>query len=85
LLLGRWDAGNVSGETHKYNKVVAPQRFIQSNEDFGINHFPARPSHYILAEKSGAAVTGLKDCKTTVSNHAIPLSKFLVAPPHQTI
>lgn len=37
-----WGAGNVSNQT--FNKKFAPERFTQSNDDFGLDHFPTDSS-----------------------------------------
>lgn len=38
-----WGAGNVSAETHQFNKVFAPTEFTSPNADFGLRHFPPDP------------------------------------------
>ena len=35
-----WGAGVVQGKGQPYKKRFAPERFTQSNEDFGLDHFP---------------------------------------------
>lgn len=35
-----WGAGTVSGAGQPFKKGFAPERFTQSNEDFGLSHFP---------------------------------------------
>ncbi|KAK5122027.1 hypothetical protein LTR85_004273 [Meristemomyces frigidus] len=61
-----WGAGTVNGANQPYTKRFAPERFTQSNEDFGMDHFPGDKSmqfrsdgrtvdweSYILGEKNG--------------------------------
>lgn len=35
-----WGAGVVNGKGRPYEKRFAPERFTQSNDDFGLDHFP---------------------------------------------
>lgn len=35
-----WGAGHLDGNTRQYVKSFSPQRFTQSNEIFGLDHFP---------------------------------------------
>lgn len=35
-----WGAGHVQGAGMPYVQKFAPERFTQSNEEFGIDHFP---------------------------------------------
>ncbi|KAK3051464.1 hypothetical protein LTR09_007487 [Extremus antarcticus] len=61
-----WGAGTVNGKNQPYTKGFAPERFTQSNEDFGLDHFPGDNSkqfrndgrvvgweEYILGNKNG--------------------------------
>lgn len=61
-----WGAGAVQGPGKPYKKRFAPERFTQSNEEFGLSHFPGDSSkqfrndgrvvsweEYILGNKSG--------------------------------
>ncbi|KAK5167490.1 uncharacterized protein LTR77_007189 [Saxophila tyrrhenica] len=61
-----WGAGNVNGKNQPYQKHFSPERFTQSNEDFGLDHFPGDNSkqfrndgrvvsweEYITANKAG--------------------------------
>lgn len=41
-----WGAGNICPQrSQAYNKQFSPERFTQSNEDFGIDHFPGDNAH----------------------------------------
>lgn len=35
-----WGAGNVQGAGQPYNKCFSPERFTQSNDEFGLDHYP---------------------------------------------
>lgn len=35
-----WGAGSICGNAKAYKKRFAPERFTQSNDDFGLDHFP---------------------------------------------
>lgn len=61
-----WGAGTVNGPGQPYKKGFAPERFTQSNNDFGLDHFPEDSSkqfrtdgrtmsweEYILGNKNG--------------------------------
>ncbi len=61
-----WGAGVVNGKGKPYQKLFSPNRFTQSNDDFGLDHYPGDPSkqfrndgrtvtweEYILANKNG--------------------------------
>lgn len=61
-----WGAGAIGGKNQPYQKRFAPERFTQSNEDFGLDHFPGDKSKqfrgdgrtinwedYILGNKNG--------------------------------
>ncbi|KAK4541022.1 hypothetical protein LTR36_008391 [Oleoguttula mirabilis] len=63
-----WGAGTVNGASQPYSKRFAPERFTQSNEDFGMDHFPGDKNRqfrgdgravdwesYILGAKNGCA------------------------------
>lgn len=39
-----WGAGTVNGKDQPYKKGFAPERFTQSNDDFGLDHFPGDKS-----------------------------------------
>jgi hypothetical protein len=39
-----WGAGNVNGKNQPYNKHFSPNRFTQSNDDFGLDHYPGDSS-----------------------------------------
>ena len=39
-----WGAGVVNGKNQPYQKQFAPKRFTQSNEEFGLDHFPGDTS-----------------------------------------
>lgn len=41
-----WGAGNVSGKGQPYNKQFSPSHFTNSNEDFGLTHFPNNQAHF---------------------------------------
>ncbi|TKA79655.1 hypothetical protein B0A55_03431 [Friedmanniomyces simplex] len=40
LLDACWGAGHICGNNNLYKQEFAPQRFTQSNEEFGLDHFP---------------------------------------------
>ena len=61
-----WGAGAVNGKGQPYKKRFAPERFTQSNDEFGLDHFPQDSSkqfrndgrvvtweEYILGNKNG--------------------------------
>ncbi|KAK3721501.1 hypothetical protein LTR37_003057 [Vermiconidia calcicola] len=61
-----WGAGTVGGKNKPYKKGFDPERFTQSNEEFGLDHFPGDTSkqfrsdgrvvnweEYILGNKNG--------------------------------
>lgn len=63
-----WGAGNVGDKT--FNKHFSPERFTQSNDEFGLDHFPTDSRYqyrndgrvvsyeeYVWANKSGTAAT----------------------------
>ena len=65
-----WGAGSVNGKNQPYNKRFAPERFTQSNDDFGLDHFPGDNSkqfrndgrivtweEYILGNKNGCGAS----------------------------
>lgn len=39
-----WGSGNVVGNSQTYNKHFSPERFTQSNNEFGLDHFPGDKS-----------------------------------------
>jgi hypothetical protein len=45
-----WGAGAVNGTNQPYTKRFAPERFTQSNEIFGIDHFPEDRRHFHRAD-----------------------------------
>jgi hypothetical protein len=45
-----WGAGHVQGKGMPYVKKFAPERFTQSNEDFGIDHYPEHDRHFYRAD-----------------------------------
>lgn len=45
-----WGAGHIRGGTQQYFAEFDPKRFTQSNEDFGIDHFPEKPGHFFRAD-----------------------------------
>ncbi|KAI9810540.1 MAG: hypothetical protein M1827_006213 [Pycnora praestabilis] len=51
-----WGAGNVSGSGGKgngsgsYTKAFKPERFIQDNEEFGLDHFPSDDTYFFRAD-----------------------------------
>jgi hypothetical protein len=45
-----WGAGHVQGANMPYVRQFAPERFSQSNEDFGIDHFPESNRHFYRAD-----------------------------------
>ena len=61
-----WGAGTVNGRDQPYKKGFAPKRFTQTNEEFGLDHFPGDSNkqfrsdgrviaweEYILGNKDG--------------------------------
>lgn len=61
-----WGAGSVDGANRPYQKRFAPERFTQSNDEFGLDHYPEDSSRqfrndgrimtweeYILGNKNG--------------------------------
>ncbi|KAK0267889.1 hypothetical protein LTR91_002212 [Friedmanniomyces endolithicus] len=66
LLDACWGAGHLDGNTNGYKQAFAPQRFTQSNDEFGLDHFPGESTRqyrsdgrvvtweeYILGNKKG--------------------------------
>ncbi|KAF2670208.1 hypothetical protein BT63DRAFT_372242 [Microthyrium microscopicum] len=45
-----WGAGHIRSGTQAYNKSFNAMRFTQSNEDFGIDHFPDKPGYFFRAD-----------------------------------
>lgn len=43
-----WGAGHVQGAGMPYCRKFAPDRFTQSNEEFGVDHFPNNRDHFFL-------------------------------------
>lgn len=43
-----WGAGHVRGAGQPYTRKFAPERFTQSNEEFGIDHFPSDGKYFFL-------------------------------------
>ena len=43
-----WGAGAVEGAGKPYMRRFAPERFTQSNEEFGLDHFPNNRDHFFL-------------------------------------
>lgn len=50
-----WGAGHLGCGTNTYQKVFDPGRFTQSNEDFGVDHFPENSRWFCRAD--GRALT----------------------------
>lgn len=61
-----WGAGHICGANNLYKQEFSPERFTQSNEDFGLDHYPGDKSKqfrsdgrvvdweaYIVGEKRG--------------------------------
>ncbi|KAK0939555.1 hypothetical protein LTR29_008926 [Friedmanniomyces endolithicus] len=66
LLDACWGAGHLDGNTNGYKQAFAPERFTQSNDEFGLDHFPGESTRqyrsdgrvvtweeYILGNKKG--------------------------------
>ncbi|GAB1741235.1 hypothetical protein NU219Hw_g6476t1 [Hortaea werneckii] len=49
-----WGAGHICGNNNLFKKEFAPERFTQTNESFGLDHFPADPKLQLRAD--GATV-----------------------------
>lgn len=45
-----WGAGAIMNGSQDFTKKFAPERFTQSNEDFGIDHFPDDSNHFFRAD-----------------------------------
>jgi hypothetical protein len=45
-----WGAGHVEGKNMPYVKKFAPERFTQSNEEFGRDHFPSDNRYFFRAD-----------------------------------
>ncbi|MBE7181932.1 MAG: hypothetical protein INR71_12135 [Terriglobus roseus] len=45
-----WGAGHLDGATRQYVKKFSPIRFTQSNEDFGIDHFPTDDRYFFRTD-----------------------------------
>lgn len=64
-----WGAGNICPQrSQAYNKDFTPERFTQSNEDFGLDHFPGDNAHQF--RKDGRVVSWedyMRGDKTTCS------------------
>lgn len=63
-----WGAGHLSGPNHLYEQHFSPERFTQSNDDFGLDHYPGDVARqfrndgrqlsweeYVLGDKKGCA------------------------------
>ncbi|KAF2772993.1 hypothetical protein EJ03DRAFT_348045 [Teratosphaeria nubilosa] len=55
LLDACWGAGHICGNNNLYKQEFAPDRFTQSNDDFGLDHFPSDPTHQFRSD--GQAIT----------------------------
>jgi hypothetical protein len=51
-----WGAGAVNGKNQPYIKRFAPERFTQTNEEFGIDHYPEN-SRYFFREDGRPSIT----------------------------
>ncbi|KAK6431526.1 hypothetical protein LTR95_012309, partial [Oleoguttula sp. CCFEE 5521] len=82
-----WGAGNVEEAGPKYNKHFSPNRFTQSNMEFGTDHFPSEDSkqfredgrvlgweEYVRGQPNG---TGAGLCSNTVPEEGLSASSFL--------
>ncbi|KAI7209159.1 hypothetical protein KC333_g8850 [Hortaea werneckii] len=45
-----WGAGHICGNNNLFKKEFAPERFTQSNESFGLDHFPGDPKQQLRAD-----------------------------------
>lgn len=45
-----WGSGAVQGANMPYIRRFAPERFTQSNEEFGLDHFPNNRDHFFLPD-----------------------------------
>lgn len=45
-----WGAGQLDCSTNKYMQNFAPERFTQSNEEFGLDHWPQDQRHFYRAD-----------------------------------
>ncbi|POR39465.1 Kyphoscoliosis peptidase [Tolypocladium paradoxum] len=50
LLDACWGAGHLCGANNSYKKEFSPGQFTQSNEKFGLRHFPSDPSHQFRSD-----------------------------------
>ncbi|RMY98897.1 hypothetical protein D0860_08421 [Hortaea werneckii] len=47
-----WGAGHICGNNNLFKKEFAPEKFTQSNEAFGLDHFPGDPNHQLRGDGS---------------------------------
>ncbi|KAK4553932.1 hypothetical protein LTR86_009108 [Recurvomyces mirabilis] len=45
LLDACWGAGHICGNNNLYKQEFSPERFTQSNDEFGLDHFPGETRH----------------------------------------
>ena len=60
-----WGAGHICGNNNLYKQAFSPERFTQSNEDFGLDHFPEDSSKQYRSDGRTVSweeyITGSKD------------------------
>ncbi|GAB1734414.1 hypothetical protein NU195Hw_g9506t1 [Hortaea werneckii] len=47
-----WGAGHICGNNNLFKKEFAPEKFTQTNEAFGLDHFPGDPNHQLRGDGS---------------------------------
>lgn len=45
-----WGAGHVEGAGRPYQRSFNPTKFTETNEEFGLSHFPSDPMHFYRAD-----------------------------------